>query len=333
MSDIFETYKYWLSNGLESNVTREKDCVKEDFTAEICNSPSMQMDALINGIKQPISAIRKRKSPTKCQISLMPNDDISIGDVVRVFNENWICMTKSVDEYSMVCGEIWLCNHTFKYVGFNGEIIETPGIIDDGSYSKGEDKNIQLTKNYYICYVPKSEETNSITVDKRLALDVIYDINGNKILEVGKVVWLDTKTKNFGEGSHLLVFGLSDDVYNQAKDNVDMLICDYIKNNEVIETNNAQTDNYLIISGRDKLRIGTSRTYTATTNNGEQIPNMSWVITPDLKGIIAQPESDKCVVNVKLNTELVGRVVRLQCRDDDGVYDSAIKEVEVVSVG
>ena len=77
------------------------------------------------------------------------------------------------------------------------------------------------------CYVSLDDESRALYIDKRLGISVIYDKNGKEILEAGKIKWIDIKSRNFGEGSHLMVFGINEDPYKPDSDNIAELICDY----------------------------------------------------------------------------------------------------------
>lgn len=224
-NDELELYRRWLACGLEQEKCQEQSYVQESFAETIQQSPAYQEDAEVNGEPQPIVATRK--DTNKCDVTVIPGDRLYIGDLVKVFNEYWICVEMYVDEFGMYYGELWMCNHIFCYQDFELNIIHKYAILDDGSYSNGNDKAIKVTDNSFNCYVSLDDESRALYIDKRLGISVIYDKNGKEILEAGKIKWIDIKSRNFGEGSHLMVFGINEDPYKPDSDNIAELICDY----------------------------------------------------------------------------------------------------------
>lgn len=331
-NDGFNLYRYWLSLDKETGAEEEKAAVQDTFTTTIQESAAYQRDALRNGRSQPIVAIRA--DTKKCKITVIPGDEMYIGDLIYVFNEYWLCMELYTDEYGLTYGEAWMCNQVFKYQNHALNCISKYAIIDDGSYSKGSDKAIPVTDNSFTCYMSLDEESAALYVDKRLAFDVVLDSKGEEILEVGKIVWIDTKSKNFGKGSHLLAFGTKDDVYNKESDNLPLLICDYKEadaSNEVVAASG-----YLSIVGRNSLRIGTSRTYSvvAVEENGKTVDptNVQWSIDA-ASGISIEPNGNKCVIQVPLEEDLVGGIIKIGCVDSSGNYQAGNIEVAVISIG
>lgn len=337
-NDGYSVYRYWLRRDKEKRAETDKQRVTETINTSILESPSYQSGALRNGESQPIAAIRT--DTNKCKITVIPGDEMCIGDLITVFNERWLVMELYTDEYGVTYGEIWMCNHKFVYQDFDGKVIVKDSIIDDGSYSKGSDKQISVVDGTYRCYMSLDDESAVLFVDKRLAIDVIMNQNGDPILEVGKIRWIDTKTKNYGEGSHLLFFTLSEDVYNQENDSIENLICDY-KSNEEEKVDNQETPaesigSCLVINGRDSIRIGTSRTYKAIAvdekGNSVGAENVVW----DIEGndlITIKGDNETCIVSVPLNESLVGKDFTIICRSESEKYKAANKQVAVISIG
>ncbi len=335
-NDGFSLYRDWLSQGKESDRAEDISFAQQSYAETIQESTAYQEGALRNGQPQPIVA--SRLETKKCKISVAPDGEMNIGDLIYVFNEYWLCMELYTDEYGLTYGEIWMCNHKFHYQDHDLNCIEKYAIIDDGSYSKGNDKAIPVTDNSYTCYVSLDDESSALYVDKRLAIDVVIDAKGEEILEVGKIVWLDTKSKNFGEGSHLLAFGLNDDVYNKEYDSIELMICDY-KTEENTSENIANEDGgYLTISGRDNIRIGTGRTYRASIikadGNSEEITfDVEWSIVDAPNGVLIEAKGNECILHIPLEDELIGTTLQIECKDLSGVYATGNKEVAVISIG
>lgn len=336
--DGFSSYKYWLSHNRKCDVENDKSFVRDSFESTIMQSVAYQHDALRNGIPQPIVATRK--DTNKCKVIVLPDNEMFIGDLIQVFNEYWLCMKLYTDEYGMTCGELWLCNQTFRFQGRSHEIIEKHAIIDSGAYSKGGDKALPIANNSFTCYMSIDEESLLMYVDKRLAIDTIYNANGEQILDVGKIIWLDTKSKNFGAGSHLLAFGLGSDVYNKDKDNLELEICDfYSESIEAKETEPpVEQKDRLVISGKDTIRIGTGRTYKASVidskgNSKNASASIKWLVDASDCDISLNADGTSCKVSVGLKDSLIGTNFCLRCIDLCEDCLSGEKNIGVTSIG
>lgn len=332
-NENFELYQEWLRAGLQADIDHTKDFAAESFADTIQNSTAFQKDATVNGELFPMAATRTEMK--KCSISLVPGTTMNLGDEIHVFNEDWLCMDLYTDELGLTRGEIWMCNQVFKYQDRAGNIIKKIAIMDDGSYSKGDEKSIPVTDNYFVCYMSLDEQSRILHVDKRLTVDTILDAYGNEILEVGKIVWFDAKSKNFGQGSHLLAFGLGDDVYSKERDSVELEICDY---RQTLTTPDTPSTGYLGIEGRDTIKMGTARTYTLSAVDEDGSTNLDfktgeWKCDNLPKGVGIDAQGTTCRVTIPLDENLVGTQFTLVGTDTSGVYKGAQKTVEVIPIG
>lgn len=329
--DEFEEYRTYLRAMRSSSIEDASNDIANSVE-ELKNTASYQVDATRNGESQPI--IVTRKSTNKCNVTLSRGDEMYIGDLIYVFDEYWLCMELYVDEYGIGYAELWMCNQIFNFQNFNGEIISKYAIIDDGSYSKASDtKSIVVTDNAYTCYISLDDESASLYVDKRMAIGKILNSKGEEALEVGKIGWIDARTLNFGEGSHLMQLRLRGDVFNPETDDIDLLICDY-----VTESDDSVHDpvGCLSIDGRASIKIGTTRTYrvVAVSNDGSEneIDSVEWeVLATD--NIKVTPDGCACNIEVPLSDDLIGEIIKLTCRDLSGNYSDGNKTVVVMSVG
>ena len=231
--DEFDKYREYLRASSETAIEQGKQEIVDTIVDGIMDSAGYQFDATVNGESQQIVALRKITN--LCKVTVLPGDNMYIGDLVYVFNEYWICMEVYVDEYGIRYAEIWMCNQIFNYQDHDLNIIHKYAIVDDGTYSKTSDtKSIVITDNMYTCYISLDEESRALYVDKRLALGKLLNSKGEEILEVGKIGWIDITSKNYGYGSHLMQFRLRNDVYNQESDDIGKLICNYIQPQEDI---------------------------------------------------------------------------------------------------
>ena len=124
----------------------------------------------------------------------------------------------------------------------------------------------------------------------------------------------------------MLAFGLTDDLYNEEKDNIDLMICDYFATSSEEEP---VTD--LFIEGRDTIRVGTGRTYKVNALDG-LLPE--WKVQPALDGVNIVGNGDYGVtLSVAMDDSLIGKVLLLECFDKSETYGAVTKEVEVISIG
>lgn len=332
-NDDLTVYRLWLRKAKKADRNQDTQFVQDSFAENLQNTPAYQDDARVNGQSQPMLATRK--GTKKCKFTLVPGDDIHIGDLVEVFNEHWLCIELYIDEYGMKYGELWMCNQIFRYQDHALRTIEKYAILDDGSYTSGTDKPLLVTDNSFNCYISLDDESRALFVDKRLAIGVVYNSVGEPILEVGKIKWIDAKSRNFGEGSHLMLFGINDDAYNPETDNLDELICDYRTTEEPSPVEPAPEEiGTLSIEGRTTIRIGSGRTYELKTidANGETVDNpleVEWSIEPVIAGVTIAPKDGSCLVTIKEDDNLSGETFTLRCRATGGNYHDGEITVEV----
>lgn len=316
---------------LRSNkLSNKKNTIKNaqaSFLNIISDNPAFQENAKRNGNIQPM--LVTRISTNECSVQVLPGESIFIGDLVECYNENWIVVELFSDEYGMIFGKMWLCNYLCNFQNITSEIFKYYAVIDDGSYSKSE-KNIKTTDSYYNLYITLDENTEKLFIDKRLAIGTMYDKNQKKILQVMKIVWIDKQELNFGKGSHLLKIRLSADVFNEEKDNIEYLICDYIEQNiqNTIDENN-DSDDDIYISGKDTLKIGTSRTYLIEGNSSHN--NYTWIINNEKCKLTYNGLT--CKIYIPLDAELIGEKLLLTAIDNSKQDYEITKEVEVINIG
>lgn len=320
-----DLYSQWLRSSLNAGNDHEKGLAKENIKNSLVNSPAYQGDALVNGEKQPIVATRKETQ--KCTVTAIPDTKLCIGDLVTVFGANWLCIELYKDEYDVLNGELWLCNQVFTYQTREGIVVNKYAILDNGSYTSGNDKAITIAENSYNCYMALDDESKELYIDKRLAVSVVYNAKGEEILEVGKIKWIDVKSKNFGAGSHLLYFGIGADAYNPNTDNVKTMICDFRA--DVPEENIVVNDIYQI-EGKDTIRNGSSRTYTITSSNpDEDFMSFSWAIDKELADITLTSAGKTSHLKIQEEDNLIGTILTLSCINGAGEI-VATKTVEVI---
>lgn len=305
------------------------------FMEGIEDDPAYRADSTINGVEVPIVA--RRTSTTECSIKATSGTDIHIGDVVSCLGEKWIVVDLYADKVGIVNGTMWLCNYAISFQNNSPEIITRQCVIDDGTYTKkSSDPDAFVMTNTYKIYMPIDQDTERIYVDKRISLGEVYSQSGDKILEVYKVIGMDLRSKNHGNGSHLMVLTMQRDVYNPESDNLTYNLCDEYKASEVNAQASAHHAGQCFINGKSTLRIGTSRGYTVSykSGDGSQVDGIEsvWdVIAP--YGVSAFVENESCTLEAELDASLVGEYVTLRVTDKAGEYGVYEMKVQVIAVG
>ena len=328
-------YEKLLCNGSGSN--KRETAIGESvnaFMSGMVDDPAYQENAVVNGKTTPM--VISRKSTIVSAVKAGPGTDIHIGDMVDCFDEHWIVVDLYVDKVGIIGGEMWLCNNELRFQNHSADVVSRYCVVDDGAYAKkSSDPDAFIMANTYKVYITVDNETRKLFVDKRLAFGQVYAPDGSIILEVYKIVGMDLKSKNFGAGSHMMVLTVQRDVYDPQSDNVEENICDFVadnKNDVVVSYGQCS------ISGRDSVRIGTTRKYTMTfydQNGLEMSPantEIEWsVVAPD--GVEHVASEHECSVTVPLNEKYVGESIVITASDAAGVFGGCEKKVQVVTIG
>ena len=123
------------------------------------------------------------------------------------------------------------------------------------------------------------------------------------------------------------------DVYDSRVDSLDENICDiYIDNGD---NANPLVTGSCVIVGRDTVRLGTSRKYTAifTDARGDvAIVNPIWSIAAP-EGVSYNTSDAECAISVPLDEKYVGEIITIAVSDADHVFGSYEKKVQVITVG
>ena len=303
------------------------------FCDGIVNDPAYQSDAMVNDENTPIVA--SRTSTVKCSIKAIPDTNIHIGDMVECLGETWIVVELHRDKIGIINGEMWLCNKYLKFQNHSRVVNTRPCVIDDGTFSKkSSDPDAFVMANTYKVYMTIDSATERIYVDKRIGFGQIYSSNGEKILEVYKVIGIDLNSKNYGEGSHLMILTMQRDVYNPETDSIDDNICDIFNGDDNVPSSGSVT---CIIDGKNNIRIGTTRKYIAkyADTNGTNLDDIdpSWTVVAPEGVAFYIDEDGKCAVSVPLDGSLVGESISIFVEDTNKLYGKFEKKVQVITVG
>lgn len=336
ISDAWDLWEKLLSLG-STAVDDARELAIEQAVEAFLNGmpadPAYQADATVEGVATPIVA--SRSTTLECNIKAAPGTNLHIGDLVECLGEKWIVVELYTDKVGIVNGKMWVCNDTLRFQNNSAPIITRHCVIDDGSYSrKTTDPVAYVPVNTYKLYCSMDSDTLKLFIDKRLSFGTIFIAEGDVVLEVYKVIGIDLQSRNFGEGSHLMVLTLQRDVYNESRDDINTLICDvYVDSGE---TPSPSVSGSCTIVGKDTIRIGTTRKYTATFFDAEGVPVVGidpiWM-TDVPEGVIVSISEGIVSVEVPMNESLIGGEITITVKDEGNIYGSFEKKVQVITVG
>lgn len=330
----------------EETLQRE---VRKDRAEDYTTSIGYIHDALRNGEIQPIVA-KTTNSPNRYNIIAMPGDPLAVGDILEFYGEHWIVVDiRSVDVVSLI-GVAMQCNHLFRWQNWSPEIVERWGVLDSGVYSTtlSEEEKITLTHKQYKIYLPFDEDTAKLYLDKRIITEVAYDKNGERIPVVYKITGRDSISESYGKGGHLLVLNAeSSSDYNKLKDNLDLMIAEYIAPEEeptppvppeppdppVPPTPLLPCS----ISGRETLKAGLgARKYTVafyeedSETEDTSVAAVWSVVLPSGYENCIHYITDGNILFLSADEDAIGEMVILQASDADGLYETCEFAVKVV---
>ena len=199
---------------------------------------------------------------------LVPIGTLHSGDYVFFEDEYWIVDGRPGNNKSYEKATLKECQYKLRWQKDDGTIIERWVYLTSSSkYDVGENGNntIILTSNNYLITIPNDED--SMTLDgKRVFID---------LSDIPEKVFKITRNDDvlFAHGSHGGTLNLIADKteFNKETDNQELRLCDYIDSTPTPPseptTPDETEDLSVTISGTTNLRIGVTRTYTATLSD------------------------------------------------------------------
>ena len=320
-----------MAGGVSADADSRDDAIDEsirNLSDGIEGNPAYQADALVDGMSVPILA--DPSASHECNIKAMPGSDVHIGDVVECMGETWIVVELYKDQVGVFNGKMWMCNDIIKFQNGNSSVLEKPCVIDDGTYSKSTADRVAVAMdNTYKMYLPLDDDTCKLFVDKRLSFGVIYDDLGEQIMEVYKIIGIDLKSRNFGDGSHLMVVTLKRDVYNSETDSIIDMVCDL---KSVADNSTSDSDSISMkITGPRTVRIGTTRKYSVALPEGVDC-RLVWEIIGS-NTVKCEFDGATCSVSIPFVYDLVGECFEIRARDETGICNDCALKVEVIGIG
>lgn len=331
-------YSRWMLMDGISDRDREVNGARNDLASAMIASADFHEDVKRNGRQQSMMFTRGGEQHSY-NVICMPGDQLFAGDIIDAFGQKWIVMEARADDTTHKTGVMYQCNYHVKFQNFTPDVVERWGFLDVSGYSSSfnSDTQLQKSEDQLAIYLPYDCETMKIFVDKRIPSHIGYEANGQRIMFTFKVTGVSPIAESFNCGDHLLMIKAVRDLYAPDRDNIDLMICDYIDPEVVAPTEPVDPKKlYCSIKGKKEVRIGTARTYSAEFYKDDGVTvddsiDPVWlvqdgsggetIVSPTVK--LAMPDDESAI----------GAVVRLTLRDAAGRYEPCVMDVEVVGYG
>ena len=317
---LADNYKPTITSGYESDIISEfaksnfNDVLETTFSDSVILynydlSESKEIRCVIQG-----NSADTRLNSIK-RTGLFPIGTVRAGMYVYFDNAYWLITGYPSSNKSYEKVTLDICQYKLKWQNLNGDIIERFGNFTSASkYDDGlqGDKTIILSSDNLNILLPNDEESlglayKRVFVDTKALPEKVYIISRT-----------DDVLYNFGEHGGILSFIADKTEFDPSKDNQELGICDYISPTTPPENDNETTILNGVISGSDSMKLGFTRTYTATVTDtdGNNInwsdDDFYWNIYP-AKDVVLNIDKDK--INIAAEDEsLIGNTIKIEVR-------------------
>lgn len=269
---------------------------------------------------------------------LFPIGTVKAGMYIFFENRYWLITGYPSNNKSYEKAVMQLCQYKLRWQNAKGEIVERwINLTSASKYDVGETGNstIILTSDNLTLLFPDDEESLNIDgkrvfIDKRVPPEKVY-----------KITRSDDVLYDFGEHGGVLSFIADKTELNTTTDRQDLGICDYIEISDDTESPTTpskppenpdeMTDLRATISGNKNLKVGFSRTYTATItdidgNAVEWDNTYSWNVISDFE--VGQEVNSYKIKLIIEDEELIDSSFILQVIQNNAV----VAELEITVV-
>ena len=302
------SYFQKINNTYKSQSKQETDLYLLNRHVEECFADTIDYHVVKrNGEPYELLIIKDTDGNTfKKKIKSKHSTPFNLGDYIEWNNQIWLVTLLDPNEKTYHSGYMYLCTVPLRWQNSEGKIIERYAYSEDFTkYSTGVTGNntIQIGENQYGLTIPIDSETRKLKRDMRFPIDFedaeqpdIYELTNRKVNL--------NNNEYFGRGG-IMVVTMSYDAFNKDKDKRvvmengnEVWICDY---NEIDNTDtntpseedpttppenpDEMTDLRVGIDGKETIRCGVTRTYTALftdlDGNAVEDVNFSWNVVSD----------------------------------------------------
>ena len=315
--------------------------LKNQINNKVGSNPSYK-SVKLNGEETKL-IINTSTKPYYKEFQSLPDQKILAGDYVEWADSTWLVLNADSDDEGYTDGNLRQCQHRIYWQKADGTIVSRYAYTENASsYSNGETGNntITLQSNQFMVYLPYDEETAELDNGKRVHMS-----RSNAKCKPYELTRPDDITYGFGEKGVLNII-FTQTQYNQENDKLITLedgtqtwICDYIDSSPTTPPSEPTTpdeteDLSVTISGNTNLKVGFSRTYTATLSDkdGNAVQwddtKYGWNITSDFD-VKQSVTENKISLTVEdedfIDSSFILQVIKL---DDNSV----IGEIEITVI-
>lgn len=265
--------RYSARMNLRGSTQRERELnrLKSDIARKAPSSLSYK-DVKLNGEPTQLM-INTSTKPYYKEFESLPDQKVLAGDYVEWANSIWLVLNVDCDDEVYTDGNLRQCQHRIFWQRADGTVVSRYAYTENASaYNNGEKGNntITLRSNQFMVYLPYDNDTAELDNDKRIHMS-----RSNQKCKPYDLTRPDDITYGFGEKGILnIIFTQTE--YNQDTDKLVTLengtqvwICDYIPPSTTPPPSDETTILSAVISGNKNLKIGFSRTYTATLSDAD----------------------------------------------------------------
>lgn len=315
-------------NAKEAKIIAIKTRLSRDFDSSI----HVVYDATRNGIPQDFIIV-----PTDdgCNLFSRPGEEFFVGDIIYFNGLHWLIVEKKYQNELSPSGELIKCNKQIRWQNKSTyKTIERWCVFSSTpSFKIDENSSLSTSDKEYKLQLPYDEETKLLDLGMRIMPDII---NGKP--RTYKCTGIDQNTKAYqGIDGGLIIFRFTQDGAQQPNDRADLMVCDY----EDPPDNPAPSPTLLrcVIDGRNIIRVGIGRKYTATffAEDGTTVVNdikPSWTVTAPVgyESKVTWTQNDGSIEMTVTDEALIGQAIVVGLADIDGLYSSVALRVEVVDI-
>lgn len=208
----------------KSDIVRQ---ARDDFAEGAQYSPAWTMAKI--GANEIGILLRSGDNPNIKLFNAAYDSGILVGDVLEINDAHYLCTDLSNADDVTLRGMLSECNLMLRFQLGTSAIVERYCIFDSGVYSTtiAETPKGQVGDAQFKLLLPYDAYTCKLQRDKRLATEVLYHQSSTPTLRCFRVTSNDSTSSNFGHGK-IFELKLREDQFAPSKDNVELLICNYI---------------------------------------------------------------------------------------------------------
>ena len=260
--------RYSARMNLRGSTQRERELnrLKSDIVRKAPSSLSYK-DVKLNGEPTQLM-INTSTKPYYKEFESLPDQTVLAGDYVEWANSVWLVLNADCDDEVYTDGNLRQCQHKIFWQKADGTVVSRYAYTENASaYNNGEKENntITLQSNQFMVYLPYDDETAELDNGKR-----VHVSRSNGKCRPYELTRPDDITYGFGEKGILNIiftqtqYNPDEDKLVTLEDGTQTWICDYKSPSTPLPPQDETTILSANISGRKELKIGFSRTYTAT---------------------------------------------------------------------